>query len=174
MGNRRPEKKFPLNRPEAVHEMCIRDRDYGLGTYLTSPFTVTFGNVTATAYCIEPSKPGPGSGTYQITKLEGNRELAKVCYYGTEAAGSSAFFAKHHTDFSAGKRFVITHLAASYANGSSDAFYGTNSTGTSLAMELYNYAVGQPDIPDVEMSFSNGNVTAYVAVSYTHLKIGMN
>lgn len=31
--------------------------DYGLGTYLTSPFTVTFGNVTATAYCIEPSKP---------------------------------------------------------------------------------------------------------------------
>lgn len=29
-------------------------------------------------------------------------------------------------------------------------------------MELYNYAVGQPDIPDVEMSFSNGNVTAYV------------
>lgn len=136
--------------------------DYGLGTYLTSPFTVTFGNVTATAYCIEPSKPGPGSGTYQITKLEGNRELAKVCYYGTEAAGSSAFFAKHHTDFSAGKRFVITHLAASYANGSSDAFYGTNSTGESLAMELYNYAVGQPDIPDVEMSFSNGNVTAYV------------
>lgn len=136
--------------------------DYGFGTYLTSPFTVTFGNVTATAYCIEPSKPGPGSGTYQITKLEGNRELAKVCYYGTEAAGSSAFFAKHHTDFSEGKRFVITHLAASYANGSSDAFYGTNSTGTSLAMELYNYAVGQPDIPDVEMSFSNGNVTAYV------------
>lgn len=29
-------------------------------------------------------------------------------------------------------------------------------------MELYKYAVGQPDIPDVEMSFSNGNVTAYV------------
>ena len=28
--------------------------------------------------------------------------------------------------------------------------------------ELYNYAVGQPDIPDVEMSFSNANVTAYV------------
>ena len=52
--------------------------------------------------------------------------------------------------------------SASYANGSSDAFYGTNSTGESLAMELYNYAVGQPDIPDVEMSFSNGNVTAYV------------
>lgn len=136
--------------------------DYGLGTYLTSPFTVTFGNVIATAYCIEQSKPGPGSGTYQITRLEGNKKLARVCYYGSEAAGASAFFAKYHTDFSTGKRFIITHLAASYANGSSDAFYGTNSTGESLAKELYNYAVSQLDIPDVEMSFSNADVTAYV------------
>lgn len=136
--------------------------DYGLGSYVTAPFTVSFGNVTATAYCIQPSKPGPGSGTYQITKLEGNRELAKVCYYGTEASGSAYFFNHYHTDFSAGKRFIVTHLAASYANGSEDAFYGTNSTGETLAKELYNYAVGQPDIPDVEMSFSNANVTAYV------------
>lgn len=136
--------------------------DYGLGSYVTCPFTVSFGNVKATAFCIEPSKPGPGSGTYQITKLEGNRELAKVCYYGTEAAGKSCFFAKHHTDFPEGKRLIVTHLAASYANGSSDAFYGTNSTGQELAMELYNYAVGQPDIPDVEMSFSDADVTAYV------------
>lgn len=29
-------------------------------------------------------------------------------------------------------------------------------------MELYHYAVSQPEIPDVEMSFSNSNVTAYV------------
>lgn len=136
--------------------------DYGLGSYVTCPFTVSFGNVMATAYCIQPSKPNPGSGTYQITKLDGKRGLAKVCYYGTEAAGSASFFAKHHTDFSAGKRFIVTHLAASYANGSSDAFYGTNSTGEALAKELYNYAVGQPEIPDVEMSFSNANVTAYV------------
>lgn len=108
--------------------------DYGLGTYLTSPFAVTFGNVTATAYCIEPSKSGAGSGTYQITRLEGNKKLAKVCYYGSEVAGTSGFFAKYHTDFSAGKRFIITHLAASYANGNSDAFYGTNSTSESLAL----------------------------------------
>lgn len=136
--------------------------DYGLGSYLTSPFTVSFGTVTATAFCIEPSKPGPGSGTYQITKLEGNRELAKVCYYGTEASGEYNFFNRRHPDFSVGKRFVLTHLAASYANGSEDAFYGTNETGQSLAMELYQYAVSQPDIPEVEMSFSKANVTAYV------------
>ena len=29
-------------------------------------------------------------------------------------------------------------------------------------MELYHYAVSQPEIPNVEMSFSNSNVTAYV------------
>ena len=49
-------------------------------------------------------------------------------------------------------------------------------------MKLYNYCISQPNIPDVEMSFSDANVTAYVdgssqrtkeitfkAVSYTHL-----
>ena len=136
--------------------------DYGLGSYVTAPFTVKFGNVSATAYCIQPSKPGPGSGTYQITKLEGKQELAKTIYYGTEASGAAYFFNSHHKDFSAGKRFIVTHLAASYANDSSDAFYGTNSTGEALAMELYHYAVSQPEIPNVEMSFSNSNVTAYV------------
>ena len=104
----------------------------------------------------------PGSGTYQITKLEGKQELAKTIYYGTEASGAAYFFNSHHKDFSAGKRFIVTHLAASYANDSSDAFYGTNSTGEALAMELYHYAVSQPEIPNVEMSFSNSNVTAYV------------
>lgn len=136
--------------------------DYGLGTYLTQPFTVKFGSVTATAYCIEPSKPGPGSGVYEITKLGGGKELAKVCYYGTSASGSYNFYEKKHPDFSEGKRFIVTHLAASYANGSSDAFYGTNDTGIALAKELYNYAVGQENIPDVDMKFSDADVTAYV------------
>ena len=34
-----------------------------------------------------------------------------------------------------------------------DAFYGTNTTAQSLAKELYNYSVGQPDIPDVGCFF---------------------
>lgn len=129
---------------------------------MTAPYTVTFGNVTATAYCVQPSKPGPDDGNYTITKLADGKTLAKVCYYGTKASGDEGFFAEKHPDFSTGKRFIITHLVASYANGSSDAFSGTNSTGQSLAMELYNYCVNQPEISDVAMSFSNANVTAYV------------
>lgn len=136
--------------------------DYGLGSYLTAPYTIKFGDITATAYCVQPSKPGPGDGTYTITKLSDGKTLAKVCYYGTKASGDEGFFAEKHPDFSTGKRFIITHLAAAYANGSSDAFSGTNSTGQALAMELYNYCVNQPEIPDVAMSFSNAKVKAYI------------
>ena len=136
--------------------------DYGLGTYLTEPYYISYGNVNATAYCIQPAKPGPGSGTYTITRIADNQALAKVCYYGTDAAGSESYFAKHHTDFSAGKRFIITHMAAAYAYGDGSAFYGTNSTGQALAMELYNYCTGKPAIPSVAMSFSNSNVKAYI------------
>ena len=53
-------------------------------------------------------------------------------------------------------------MAASYANGSGDAFSGANATAQSLAMELYNYCMAQPDIPEVDMSFSDADVTAYV------------
>ena len=139
-----------------------RYADYGLGTYLTEPYYISYGSVRATAYCIQPAKPGPESGTYTITKLADNQALAKVCYYGTDAAGAESYFANKHSDFSAGKRFILVHMAASYAYGSSDAFYGTNATGQELAMDIYNYCVKKPEIPDVSMSFSDANVKAYV------------
>lgn len=126
-----------------------RYADYGLGTYLTEPYYISYGSVRATAYCIQPAKPGPGSGTYTITKLADNQALAKVCYYGTDAAGEESYFANKHSDFSAGKRFILVHMAAAYAYGSSDAFYGTNATGQELAMDIYNYCVKKPEIPDV-------------------------
>lgn len=139
-----------------------RYADYGLGTYLTEPYYISYGSVGATAYCIQPAKPGPGSGTYTITKLADNQTLAKVCYYGTDAAGAESYFANKHSDFSAGKRFILVHMAAAYAYGSSDAFYGTNATGQELAMDIYNYCVKKPEISDVSMSFSDANVKAYV------------
>lgn len=145
--------------------------DYGLGTYVTYHYTVQFGSVSATAYCVQPSKPGPGDGTYKISKLPDGGNLAKVCYYGTKASEENGFFDQMHPDFSAGKRFIITHLAAAYANGSGDAFSGTNATGQELAMELYNYCVSQPDIPSVEMSFSDADVTAYIEGNSQRTKV---
>ena len=70
-----------------------RYADYNLGTYLTEPYYISYGNVRAIAYCVQPAKPGPGSGNYTITKIGDNQALAKVCYYGTDAAGSESFFA---------------------------------------------------------------------------------
>ena len=137
--------------------------DYGLGSYVTYKYTVKFGNVSATAYCVQPSKAGPGDGVYKITKLGDSKALAKVCYYGTKASGENGFFSEKHPDFSAGKQFIIVHLAASYANNSGDAFSGTNATGQALAKELYDYCMSQPEIPEVDMSFSNANVTAYIS-----------
>ena len=136
--------------------------DYGLGSYITAPYKVHWGDISATAYCVQPSKNGPDDGTYKITKLSDGKTLAKVCYYGTKASDENGFFDEKHPDFSTGKRFIITHLAAAYANGSSDWDSGTNSTGRNLAMELYNYCVSMPDIPDVDMSFSDDDVKAYV------------
>ena len=136
--------------------------DYGLGSYITAPYYVSWGGIKATAYCVQPSKNGPDDGTYSITKLSDGKTLAKVCYYGTKASDENGFFDEKHPDFSAGKRFIITHLAAAYANGSSDWDSGTNATGRSLAKELYNYCINMPDIPDVDMSFSDSDVNAYV------------
>ena len=141
-----------------------RYADYGYGSYLTYQYTVKFGNVSATAYCVQPSKPGPGSGTYTINKVGDGKALAKVCYYGTKASGDDGFFTEEngYGNLSAGARFILVHLAASYANGSGDAFSGANSTAQNLAKKLYNYCVSQPDIPSVAMSFSDTNVKAYI------------
>lgn len=141
---------------------CYYYSDYDLGSYLTYKYTVSFNNVTATAYCIQPSKSSPGDGVFKITRLGDGKKLAKVCYYGIKASGVNGFFKTEHPDFSAGKQFVITHLAVSYASGSDDAFSGANTNGQALAMELYNYCMAQPEIPDVAMAFSNPNVTAYI------------
>lgn len=140
-----------------------RYEDYGYGTFLTHEYQVQFEDVSATAYCVQPSKTRPESGTYKITKLSDGKKLAKVCYYGTKASKDDGFFTEEngYGNLSAGARFILVHLAAAYANNSSDAFSGANSKAQKLAMKLYDYCVAQPEIPDVDMKFSDDNVKAY-------------
>ena len=134
---------------------------YGLGSYVTSPYYIVFGNISAVAFCVQPALPGPGDGVYTIERVWDNADLAKVIYYGTDASGRDNFYDNYYPSYSTVVRFIITHIAASYANGSSDAFTGANETAQELAMQLYYYAVSQPEIPDMAMSFSNPSVTAY-------------
>ena len=88
-----------------------RYADYGYGSYLTYQYTVKFGNISATAYCVQPSKPGLG------------KALAKVCYYGTKASGDDGFFTEEngYGNLSAGARFMV-HIVASYVG--SEVCYG--------------------------------------------------
>lgn len=99
-----------------------------------------------------------------MLKLSDGKKLAKVCYYGTKASGDEGFFTEEngYGNLSAGARFILVHLAASYANGGDSAFSGASGTAKTLAMKLYNYCISQPEIPDVDMSFSDADVTAYV------------
>ena len=85
-----------------------------------------------------------------------------MLFYGTDAAGSESFLRINTRIFQKEKIHHYSHIASYAANGSSDAFYGTNATGEALAKELYNYCVNKPEIPDVAMSFSKPNVKAYV------------
>lgn len=140
--------------------------DEGLGTHQTYKYTVTFNDITATAYCIQPNRDIPGSSKdYTIKRLNGAKKLAKVCYYGTKAAGTEGFFAERHPGFGNAKKFIITHIAAAYANGSSDAFTGANAKAQRLAMELYDYCMAQPDIPDADIAFPDTNLTAYININ---------
>lgn len=59
-----------------------RYQDYDLGTYVTEPYFISYGNVHATAYCIQPSLPGPGTGTYTITKLRIIKRLQRSAIMG--------------------------------------------------------------------------------------------
>ena len=135
--------------------------NYGLGTYVTSPYFIQFGNVSTIAFCVQPALPGPGDGVYTIEQVWDNADLAKVIYYAAYTSGSENFFDSYYPYYDQTVRFIITRIAASYANGSEDAFTGANETAQELAMQLYYFAVNQPEIPDMTMSFSNPSVTAY-------------
>lgn len=150
------------SRIKVTRGTLYRYSDYGLGSYLTYKYAVSMGDITSTAYCIEPEKASPYSGDWEVTRLKDGKALAKVCYYGTKASGENGFFTQYYPEKSAGERFVITHLAAAYAYQKDDAFKGANTKGKTLAKKLYNYCLKQPDIPDVDMEFSDDDVKAYV------------
>ena len=58
-------------------------------------------------------KKGPGNGTYTIQKLADGKTTCKgLAINGTKASDENGFFDEKHPDFPAGKRFIITHLAA--------------------------------------------------------------
>lgn len=130
------------------------------GSYLTYQYTVKFGSVSATA-CIQPEKSSPGSGTYDITKLSDEETCESLLLWNKGIRWWWIFTEENgYGNLSTGARFILVHLA-SYAN-SGDSAFPVQAAKQNTCYELYNYCISQPNIPDVEMSFSDANVTAYV------------
>ena len=140
---------------------CYQYSDYGYGSYLTYQYTVKFGSVSATAYCIQPEKSSPGSGTYDITKLSDGKKLAKSAITEQRHPVMMDFYRREWL-------WKSEHRSKIYPGASGSilcqqrrfCFSGASSKAKTLAMKLYNYCISQPNIPDVEMSFSDANVTA--------------
>ena len=93
-----------------------------------------------------------------------SKALAKVCYYGTKASGENGFFSENILIFPLENSLSLSIWLRLMPITVVIAFSGTNATGQALAMELYNYCMSQPEIPEVDMSFSQmQNVTAYIS-----------
>lgn len=156
--------------PKTVANISVKKSDspyyysaYGYGSLFTYRYTVSFNDMKATAYCVQPMKTPPDSGIdFKIQKLSDGKKLAKVCYYGTRSSQENGFFSQpEYADFTEGQKYILVHMAASYANGDPDAFSGASEKGRALALKLYEYCISQPDIPDVAMSFSKDTLDAY-------------
>lgn len=81
------------------------------------------------AYCVEPNKGTPASGTYQIEKASDDVAVALWASYDSPGFDESLFPAKYYdgSDWSRAKYIVASHILVSYAYTGSfdDATYGT-------------------------------------------------
>ncbi|MCD7819963.1 MAG: VaFE repeat-containing surface-anchored protein, partial [Lachnospiraceae bacterium] len=132
--------------------------DYGLGTYHTRRYSVSLdyqgSAFSAYAFCLQPKRTAPANGTYSMQKLDNDSDLAKVIYYCLDEnspVGSLDY----------GARYILGHITAAYAYGSSDWSFKTSSTAQSYAMELYNWCISQEAVPTADFSLSETSVDAY-------------
>ena len=140
----------------------------GLGSMFTRHYRAVIDGDTATAYCLEPSKYPPGNGSYTVRKQKASSRLAKVLYYGSKAsnqAGTNYFDSKSYEDvlkknkyakLSSGGEFVIVHLAASKANGSSDWSSGISAKAKNIVNDFMAWIDGMPEVPDTDVYFTKG------------------
>lgn len=96
------------------------------GDYFTSRMTFDGSN---TAYCVEPLKRTPPSGTYSYDLLEKTSPLRKALYYLNGGYGyDTVTKEKYFQGWSDDNAYVIGHLAVAYIyagnTGDTGAFHG--------------------------------------------------
>ena len=138
------------------------DVDLGDGTgMITRKYQVTYNGATAIAYCLQPEKDNPKeSDHFSIKKYDDGNKLAKVLFYAQADAANKGYFALKHPGYNDEKRFIITHIAAAKAAGSSSWDKHASSKGVKEANALIDYAESMPAIQDPSISFSPASVNS--------------
>ena len=149
-----------LGGSRGTYQVTVKKGDecsYGtLGWYKTYKYIVTVPDLAIyeeVAFCVQPDKPGPPNGTYELNSLNSDL-LAKVCYYTKNwGIGFFAKEAKEEIYYEPNEVFALGHITASKVWGDSEWNLGVNETGEAAADRMIAYCQEQPD-----MSFSVSNL----------------
>lgn len=115
------------------------------------------------AYCLEPPKKSPPTGTtVTVNPLTGNDQLAKALYYGYGGPGDCTGEILDWAGLDL--RYLFTHIAVSFAYCGWEAFKGCTQEQLEASGVWYyiNYINSLPQVPDAFLQFSNSNLKAYL------------
>lgn len=149
------------------------------GDYFTSRMTFDGNN---TAYCVEPLKKTPASGSYSYDLLAKDSPLRKALYYLNGGYGyEKTVKDKYFSGWSDDNSYVIGHLVVAYiyAGYSSDtgAFHGAPQNFIDKAKEVTEAIKSLPDPPENFRAFiipgsgSQTVVGSWYQVPYGYLEI---
>lgn len=149
------------------------------GSYFTSRMTFDGSN---TAYCVEPLKTTPASGTYSYNLLDTDSPLRKALYYLNGGYGYEKHIKEQYlSGWSDDNTYVIGHLVVAYIyagySDNSGAFHGAPQNYIDKAKEVANAIRGLPDPPSSFRAFivpGQGSQTiagSWYQVPYGYLEI---
>ena len=149
------------------------------GDYFTSRMTFDGNN---TAYCVEPLKKTPASGSYSYDLLAKDSPLRKALYYlnggyGYEKTVKDKYFSGWSDDDS----YIIGHLVVAYIyagySDSFEVFYGAPQNFVDKTKQVFEAINALPAPPENFQAFiipGNGNQTivgSWYQVPFGHLEI---
>ena len=144
-----------VNAAETVH-LTVGEKVY-YGTYSTNRFSVD----GKPAYCLEPLKATPESGSYEAEMLE-TGDLRKGLYYAYGGPGHSAYVEKFGylgsgEEYDENREYCMSHCILSYLySGSPDAFTGLTDSEAQVLMAHIGQMMSMPDPPEAFCAFVFG------------------
>lgn len=144
-----------VNAAETVH-LTVGEKVY-YGTYSTNRFSVD----GKPAYCLEPLKATPESGSYEAEMLE-TGDLRKGLYYAYGGPGHSAYVEKFGylgsgEGYDENREYCMSHCILSYLySGSPDAFTGLTDSEAQVLMARIGQMMSMPDPPEAFCAFVFG------------------